>query len=140
MEKDINSNSWFKRLKSGLSASSNKVVNGISSLFTDKKLDNATLKELEDLLITSDLGVSAANQLTKNLAAKKFDRAISEEDIRVSFANDIADILRPVAQPINIDTSLKPHVILVCGVNGSGKTTTIGKLAQQWSREGKKYV
>ena len=88
MEKDINSNSWFKRLKSGLSASSNKVVNGISSLFTDKKLDNATLEELEDLLITSDLGVSAANQLTKNLAAKKFDRAISEEDIRVSFAND----------------------------------------------------
>ena len=140
MEKDINSNSWFNRLKSGLSESSDKVVNGISSLFTDKKLDNATLEELEDLLITSDLGVSAANQLTKNLAEKKFDRAISEEDIRVSFANDIADILRPVAQPININTSLKPHVILVCGVNGSGKTTTIGKLAQQWSEEGKKYV
>lgn len=138
MEKDINSDSWFNRLKSGLSESSNKVVNGISSLFTDKKLDNATLEELEDLLITFDLGVSAANQLTKNLAEKKFDRAISEEDIRVSFANDIADILRPVAQPININTSLKPHVILVCGVNGSGKTTTIGKLAQQWSEEGKK--
>ena len=113
------------------------MVSGVSSLFTDKKLDDVTLEELEDLLITSDLGVSAAGQLTKNLAEKKFNKDITEEDIRTSFADDIADILKPVAKAINIDPSLSPHVILVCGVNGSGKTTTIGKLAQQWKDDGK---
>ena len=113
------------------------MVSGVSSLFTDKKLDDVTLEELEDLLITSDLGVSAAGQLTKNLAVKKFNKDITEEDIRTSFADDIADILKPVAKAINIDPSLSPHVILVCGVNGSGKTTTIGKLAQQWKDDGK---
>jgi fused signal recognition particle receptor len=113
------------------------MVSGVSSLFTDKKLDDVTLEELEDLLITSDLGVSAAGQLTKSLAEKKFNKDITEEDIRTSFADDIADILKPVAKAINIDPSLSPHVILVCGVNGSGKTTTIGKLAQQWKDDGK---
>ena len=138
MEPDSNSNRWFKRLKSGLSKSSNKVVSGISSLFTENKLDDSTLEELEDLLIKSDLGVDAASEMTRNLAAKKFDRDINEEDIRVSFASDITNILKPFAKPIKIDPSLKPHVVLVCGVNGSGKTTTIGKLAQHWAREGKK--
>ena len=113
------------------------MVSGVSSLFTDKKLNDATLEELEDLLITSDLGISAAGQLTKSLAEKKFNKDITEEDIRTSFADDIANILTPVAKAINIDPSLSPHVILVCGVNGSGKTTTIGKLAQQWKDDGK---
>ena len=113
------------------------MVSGVSSLFTDKKLNDATLEELEDLLITSDLGISAAGQLTKSLAEKKFNKDITEEDIRTSFADDIANILKPVAKAINIDPSLSPHVILVCGVNGSGKTTTIGKLAQQWKDDGK---
>jgi fused signal recognition particle receptor len=128
---------WFRRLKLGLSASTTKMVSGVSSLFTDKKLNDATLEELEDLLIASDLGVSAASQLKKSLAEKKFNKNITEEDIRTSFADDIADILEPVAKAINIDSSLSPHVILVCGVNGSGKTTTIGKLAQQWKDDGK---
>ena len=127
MEPDSNSNGWFKRLKSGLSKSSNKVVSWIASLFTENKLDDSTLEELEDLLIKSDLGVDAACEMTRNLAAKKFDRDINEEDIRVSFASDITNILKPFAKPIKIDPSLKPHVVLVCGVNGSGKTTTIGK-------------
>jgi fused signal recognition particle receptor len=113
------------------------MVSGVSSLLTDKKLDDATLEELEDLLIASDLGVSAASQLKKSLSEKKFNKNITEEDIRTSFADDIADILEPVAKAINIDSSLSPHVILVCGVNGSGKTTTIGKLAQQWKDDGK---
>ena len=138
MEPDSNTNGWFKRLKSGLSKSSNKVVTGISTLFTEKKLDDVTLEELEDLLITSDLGVAAASEMTRNLAAKKFNRDVNEEDIRVSFASDIANILQPFARPLKIDPSLKPHIVLVCGVNGSGKTTTIGKLAQQWADEGKK--
>ena len=101
MEPDSNSNGWFKRLKSGLSKSSNKVVSGISSLFTENKLDDSTLEELEDLLIKSDLGVDAASEMTRNLAAKKFDRDISEEDFRVSFASDIANILKPLEMAIN---------------------------------------
>ena len=88
-------------------------MSGISSLFTENKLDDSTLEELEDLLIKSDLGVDAASEMTRNLAAKKFDRDINEEDIRVSFASDIANILKPFAKPIKIDPSLKPHVVLV---------------------------
>ena len=95
---------------------------------------------IRDRLITSDLGVTAASEMTRNLAAKKFNRDVNEEDIRVSFASDIANILQPFAKPIKIDPSLKPHIVLVCGVNGSGKTTTIGKLAQQWADGGKKYA
>ena len=129
--------SWFSRLKEGLSASSNKVVSGITGIFTEKRLDEETLEQLEDLLISSDLGVDVANRLVKTLSAHKFDKHVSDREVRETFANDIELILEPVAKPILIEQSLKPHVILVCGVNGSGKTTTIGKLAQQWKAEGK---
>ena len=129
--------SWFSRLKEGLSASSNKVVSGITGIFTEKRLDEETLEQLEDLLISSDLGVDVANRLVKTLSERKFDKQVSDQEVRETFANDIELILEPVAKPILIEESLKPHVILVCGVNGSGKTTTIGKLAQQWKAEGK---
>lgn len=129
--------SWFSRLKEGLSASSNKVVSGITGIFTEKRLDEETLEQLEDLLISSDLGVDVAKRLVKTLSEHKFDKQVSDQEVRETFANDIELILEPVAKPILIEESLKPHVILVCGVNGSGKTTTIGKLAQQWKAEGK---
>ena len=129
--------SWFSRLKEGLSASSNKVVSGITGIFTEKRLDEETLEQLEDLLISSDLGVNVANRLIKTLSELKFDKQVSNREVRETFAKDIELILEPVAKPILIEQSLKPHVILVCGVNGSGKTTTIGKLAQQWKAEGK---
>ena len=129
--------SWFSRLKEGLSASSNKVVSGITGIFTEKRLDEETLEQLEDLLISSDLGVNVANRLIKTLSEYKFDKQVSDREVRETFAKDIELILEPVAKPILIEQSLKPHVILVCGVNGSGKTTTIGKLAQQWKAEGK---
>ena len=129
--------SWFSRLKEGLSASSNKVVSGITGIFTEKRLDEETLEQLEDLLISSDLGVDVANRLVKTLSERKFDKQVSDQEVRETFANDIELILEPAAKPILIEESLKPHVILVCGVNGSGKTTTIGKLAQQWKAEGK---
>ena len=129
--------SWFSRLKEGLSASSNKVVSGITGIFTEKRLDEETLEQLEDLLISSDLGVNVANRLIKTLSKHKFDKQVSNREVRETFAKDIELILEPVAKPILIEQSLKPHVILVCGVNGSGKTTTIGKLAQQWKAEGK---
>ena len=137
MSSDNNQKSWFSRLKEGLSASSNKVVSGITGIFTEKRLDEETLEQLEDLLISSDLGVNVANRLIKTLSEYKFDKQVSDREVRETFAKDIELILEPVAKPILIEQSLKPHVILVCGVNGSGKTTTIGKLAQQWKAEGK---
>ena len=137
MSSDNIQKSWFSRLKEGLSASSNKVVSGITGIFTEKRLDEETLEELEDLLVSSDLGVNVANRLIKTLSEHKFDKQVSDREVRETFAKDIELILEPVAKPILIEQSLKPHVILVCGVNGSGKTTTIGKLAQQWKAEGK---
>ena len=137
MSGDSIQKSWFSRLKEGLSASSNKVVSGITGIFTEKRLDEETLEQLEDLLISSDLGVNVANRLIKTLSEQKFDKQVSDREVRETFAKDIEFILEPVAKPILIEQSPKPHVILVCGVNGSGKTTTIGKLAQQWKAEGK---
>lgn len=137
MSGDSIQKSWFSRLKEGLSASSNKVVSGITGIFTEKRLDEETLEQLEDLLISSDLGVNVANRLIKTLSEQKFDKQVSDREVRETFAKDIELILEPVAKPILIEQSPKPHVILVCGVNGSGKTTTIGKLAQQWKAEGK---
>ena len=137
MSSDNMQKSWFSRLKEGLSASSDKVVSGITGIFTEKRLDEETLEQLEDLLISSDLGVNVASRLIKTLSEHKFDKQVSDREVRETFAKDIELILEPVAKPILIEQSLKPHVILVCGVNGSGKTTTIGKLAQQWKAEGK---
>ena len=127
---------WFQRLKNGLKRSSDKLVGNISALFTKKRLDDETIEELEELLITADLGVATAARLTQNLAAEKFDKEVTNEEVRESFATDIADILEPIAQPLTIDHTRNPHVVLVCGVNGSGKTTTIGKLARQWKSDG----
>lgn len=127
---------WLGRLKAGLSKSSSKLVGGISGIFTKRKLDAAALEELEELLITADLGPATAAKLTAHLASTRFDKEISEEEVRAALADDIAEILEPIAFPLNIDSSRKPHVVLVVGVNGSGKTTTIGKLAQQYKGEG----
>ncbi|MBT5266532.1 MAG: signal recognition particle-docking protein FtsY [Rhodospirillaceae bacterium] len=131
---------WFRRLREGLSKSSTKLVSGIGALFTKKRLDAATIEELEDLLITGDLGVATAAKLTANLAREKFDKEVTEEEVREAFAADIAQILDPVARPLLIDPTNKPHVVLVVGVNGSGKTTTMGKLARQFRDEGRSVM
>ena len=129
--------SWFRRLNDGLARSSGRLVNGITTLFTERKLDDRTLEELEDLLITADLGVATASRLTAALGREKFERDVTDREVRESFAGSIVEILEPVARPLTIDSSLRPHVVLVCGVNGSGKTTTIGKLARYWIGEGR---
>jgi fused signal recognition particle receptor len=127
---------WFQRLKAGLSRSSNKIAGSITGLFTKKKLDRALLGELEDALIGADLGPATAARLTEALAKDRFDKEITEQEVREIFAAEIARILTPVAQPLAL-SDRKPHVVLVVGVNGSGKTTTIGKLAQSYKRAGK---
>ena len=129
---------WLSRLRAGLSRSSGKLGDGIAGIFTKRKLDDDALEELEELLITSDLGVATAARLTASLAKSRFDKEVAPEEVRGALADDIAAALSPVAKPLSPEPARRPHVILVTGVNGSGKTTTIGKLAAQWQREGKK--
>ena len=127
---------WLDRLKSGLSKTTSKLTDGIADIFRKRKLDDDALEELEELLITGDLGPATAAKLTANLAATRFDKEVSEEEVRTALAADIASILEPVATPLVIESTRAPHVVLVVGVNGSGKTTTIGKLAQHYKGQG----
>jgi fused signal recognition particle receptor len=131
---------WLARLRAGLSRSSSKLGDGISGIFTKRKLDDAALEELEELLISADLGVATAAKLTANLARERFDKDVSPEEVRGALAADVAEILAPVAQPLSVDPAHRPHVILVVGVNGSGKTTTIGKIAKSESDQGRKVM
>ena len=131
---------WLSRLRDGLSKSTKRVTESITGLFTKKKLDQKTLDDLEDALIQADLGVSVAARLIGKLGKERFGKEVTDEEVRAAFADDIAEILQPVATPLVIDVARKPHVVLVVGVNGSGKTTTIAKLANLYKREGRKVM
>lgn len=133
--------SWFQRLKAGLAKTTARLTGGLSALFTGKRrLDQDTLDEIEEVLIASDLGPATAAKLIASLAASRFDREVEEREIREAFAEDIAAMLEPVAKPLLVRSDVKPHVILVVGVNGSGKTTTIGKLAREFRGQGKSVM
>lgn len=121
--------SWLQRLRSGLSKSSSRLSTGIGEIFSSKKLDAEALQELEDLLVTSDMGVETAKHLVSTLANSRFDKQVAPEEIRQILAEEIANILTPVAIPVDINENYSPYIILVVGVNGNGKTTTIGKMA-----------
>src|SRR5258708_4476345 len=143
MESDIvetETKGWLSRLRSGLAKSTKRVTESITGLFTKKKLDQQTLDELEDALIEADLGVSVAARLVEKLGRERFGKEVTDEEVRAAFADDIAEILQPVATSLSIDSARKPHVVLVIGVNGSGKTTTIAKLANLYKREGRKVM
>ena len=131
---------WFSRLKAGLSRSSSRLADGIGGIFTKRRLDSAALEELEELLILADMGVECAAALTGDLAATRLDKDITPEEVRETLAVRIADILDPIARPLVLDSSHAPHVVLVVGVNGTGKTTTIGKLAKQWRDQGHRVM
>ena len=131
--------SFFNKIKSGLSKSSSKISDGLNEIFIKKKLDQDALDELEELLITADLGVSAAGRIVQSIADKKFDAEITPEGMKAALASEVAVILEPYAKPLDLSDH-KPHVLMVVGVNGNGKTTTIGKLAKQWQAEGKKVM
>lgn len=126
---------WFGRLKSGLARSSSRLVGGIGDLFTKKKLDEETLEQLEELLISADIGSVTASRLVQDLAKSRFGKDVSGDEVRASFATEIAKVLELVARPLSIDPNKKPFVILMVGVNGAGKTTTIGKLAQLFKEQ-----
>ncbi len=127
---------WLSRLTQGLSKSSSKLTDGVAGIFNKRKLDQETLDELEELLITADLGVAAAERITDSLAQDKFDKEITDAEVRETLADEIAATLEPLEKPLRVEAANKPHVILMIGVNGSGKTTTIGKLAQKFKNDG----
>ncbi|WP_422378793.1 signal recognition particle-docking protein FtsY [Roseibium sp.] len=132
--------SWFQRLKSGLSRSSASLTEGITSIFTKRKLDATMLEELEDILIQADLGVDTAMAITDRLSDGRYNKEISPEEVREILSEEVEKVLEPVAHPLNLDTGKQPHVVLMVGVNGTGKTTTIGKLSQKLRSEGKSVM
>src|SRR5690348_1266510 len=131
---------WFARLKSGLARSSSKLSDGIGGIFARRRLDNETLGELEDLLIAADMGTGIAEEVTERLRRTRFNQEVAPEEIRAALAEEVVKSLSLVDRPLKLDPALKPTGVLVIGVNGSGKTTTIGKLAKQYRDAGKTVV
>ena len=130
------STGWLARLKAGLSRSSTKLSEGLTGILAKRRLDADALEALEEVLIGADLGVATAAKLSANLGKSRFDKDIDPTKVRRALARDIAAILAPVAKPLVLEPPRRPRVVLVVGVNGSGKTTTIGKLAQLYRGQG----
>ena len=131
---------FFARLTAGLAKTSSRLSEGVTSIFTKKKLDDDMLEELEDLLISADLGLAAAGRITAALAKSKFDKEVTDHEVKQALADEVVQTLAPLEQPLVIDETHKPHVILMTGVNGAGKTTTLGKLASKFKSEGKSVM
>ncbi len=131
---------WFQRLKRGLSLSSTSIGRGVAEIFTKRKLDADALDDLEDVLIRADLGLGAAMRIREAIGRGRYEKGITPEAVKTVLAQEVERALTPVARPLTIDPGKRPFVILVVGVNGSGKTTTIGKLAAKFRREGKTIV
>ena len=132
--------SWWRRLRSGLSRTSNAITSAITDLVSKRKLDAGVVEELEELLIRADFGVDVAARIAAAVGEGRYDKMISSEEVKAILAAEIEKILLPVARPLVIDGGSRPFVILVAGVNGSGKTTTIGKLASRFSRDGRQVM
>ena len=133
---------FFSRLKNGLSKTRNNFTTGIGDLFLGKgQIDDETLEELETILLTSDVGIEATQQLISNLSDRLERKQLQDTQALISaLHSDMVALLTPVSQPLVIDETKKPYVILMVGVNGVGKTTTIGKLARRYRDEGKKVM
>jgi fused signal recognition particle receptor len=128
--------SWFTQLRSGLTRTSSALSDNLTSVLSRRKLDAETLDELEDALIKADLGVAMAARIRSSLASTRHDRALSPMHLREVLAAEVAKVLAPVAQPFALDKGAHPHVILLVGVNGTGKTTTAAKMAHRFIRDG----
>lgn len=127
--------SWAQRLFGGFRKTSERLSENLTAAVTTAKLDDATLDDVEDALIMSDLGPSAARRIRERLREKRFGLEISQQDLKEAVADEIAAILRPVARPLEVTAFPRPQVLLVIGVNGSGKTTTIAKLAHMFQEQ-----
>lgn len=131
---------WLQKLADGLRRTSSRLSEGIGGIFSKRKLDAATLEDLEDLLIQADLGLETSGRIIERIAKGRFEKGISADEVRAILASEVEKVLEPVAHPLVIDPERKPHVILVVGVNGGGKTTTIGKLAARFRSEGRSVM
>ncbi len=132
--------SLFKRMKDGLTRSTRAMSDGVTGIFTKRKLDGETLQDLEDLLVTSDLGLDVAVEITEAVAKDRYDKEVSPEEVRSILSDEVARVLKPVEYPFRVDAANKPFITLVVGVNGAGKTTTIGKIASKVKAEGKSVM
>lgn len=132
--------SLFQRMKEGLTRSTKNISEGVTGIFTRKKLDANTLEELEELLISADLGLEAAAAVTEAVGRDRYNKEVSPEEIRSILASEIAKVLKPVEIPFEIDATKKPFVVLMAGVNGAGKTTTIGKIGAKLTAEGRSVM
>ncbi len=132
--------SLFQRMKEGLARSTRNLSDGITGIFTKRKLDAATLDELEELLIAADLGLDAAAAIAEAVGKDRYDKEVGPEEVRSILAGEIAAVLKPVEKPLAFDATKKPFVILMTGVNGAGKTTTIGKIGARLKGEGKSVM
>jgi fused signal recognition particle receptor len=132
--------SWWRRLSGGLKRTSSALGTAVADLVTKRKLDRAMLEDIEDVLLRADLGTEVAARISAAVGHGRYDKAISADEVKTVVATEVEKVLSAVAKPLEIDTSHKPFVILVVGVNGSGKTTTIGKLASTFSAEGRKVM
>ncbi len=140
METGEKKKSLFQRMKEGLSRSTKTLSDGITGIFTKRKLDAATLDELEELLIAADLGLEAAAAIAEAVGRDRYDKEVGPEEVRNILAGEIAAVLKPVEKPLLIDATKKPFVILMAGVNGAGKTTTIGKIGAKLKAEGRSVM
>jgi fused signal recognition particle receptor len=132
--------SWWRRLSDGLKRTSSSIGSAVADLVIKRKLDRAMLEDIEDVLLRADLGSDVAARIAKAVGQGRFDKAISADEVKAVVAAEVEKVLTPVAQPLVIDSAKKPFVILVVGVNGSGKTTTIGKLTSTLTAEGRKVM
>src|SRR5260370_35118352 len=126
----------MSRMGAGLSKPTGRGPESINGLVPKKRVDQAPLNALEDALIQADLGVSVAARLVEKLGKERFGREVTDEEVRTAFADHIAEILQPVATELAVDPAHKPHVVLVIGVNGRGKTAPLAKLAHAYKGEG----
>jgi fused signal recognition particle receptor len=131
---------WWNRLKSGLSRSSQSLSAGIADVFTKRKLDAEALEELEEVLLKADLGVVTSARVVDALSRQRLNKEVTPEEVREVLAAEVEKALAPVAKPLELKAEHRPFVILVVGVNGTGKTTTIGKLAARLRAEGKRVT
>lgn len=125
---------WFSRLSDGLKKSTSKLTDGLTSIVTKRKLDDEMLQDIEDLLLSADVGYATSHRLVSALKKKRFQQDVTVDEVKATLAEDLTSILKPLEQPLAFKA--KPTVIFMVGVNGSGKTTTTGKLAAQWKAEG----
>ena len=132
--------SWWRRLSGGLKRTSNSLGSAVADLVTKRKLDSAMLEDIEDVLLRADLGTEVAARIAKAVGVGRYEKSISADDVKAVVASEVEKVLAGVAKPLVIDAAHKPFVILVVGVNGSGKTTTIGKLAARFRAEGKSVM